>query len=766
MDHPIADGPIIGRTTSESTPWWPEPVLPATGTPNVVVVLLDDTGFAHLGCYGGPVDTPNYDRLAARGLRYTNFHTTALCSPTRACLLTGRNHHSVGMRALSNFDTGFPNMRGRIARSAGTLAEILREDGFATWAIGKWHLTPMREASAVGPFGDWPLQRGFDRYYGFMQGETDQFHPELYEDNRLVDVPRTPAEGYHVTEDLVDHAIDLVRTQHTMVPERPFFLYLAFGATHAPHQAPDTYLEKWRGRFDEGWDVVRQQVYERQLDMGVVPPGTELAPRNPGVEAWEDLSTDERDVACRLQEAFAAMLDHTDAQLGRLLDSLDELGIADDTMIVALSDNGASQEGRAHGVLDTFRHFNGIDQPLDEAMDRLDAIGTRTSNTNYPWGWAQVGNTPGKRYKQNTHGGGVRDPLIVSWPNGIDQEASGGIRTQFHHVIDLAPTILELVGSTSPDEIGGMAQQPIEGTSLAYTFDTKAEDAGAVPTRKEIQYFEMQGHRALWHDGWKAVAYHRYGTSLDDDVWELYHLDEDFSECRDLADAQPERLAGMVDRFWEEAERYDVLPIMDDAGNLAGTGRLFAGHSTPGTPRNRDEFTYLPPTPRVPPDAGPALGSRNWTMRFDVERPDGEEAGVLLAVGTVNNGLVAYVDQRGHLVYDHNAYGNHTVLRSPSPVPTGRSVLEVHQDRVRQGPGRVRLVVDGTRVGEESIPEIPTMISPVGLDVGRNPTGVSSDYEPPFAFQGRIHRVDIATRRAFRKEDEAAIELAAAERMQ
>ena len=248
---------VIGRATSESTPWWPDPVLPASGTPNVVVVLLDDTGFAHLSCYGGLVDTPNYDRLAERGLRYTNFHTTALCSPTRACLLTGRNHHAVGMRAVSNFDTGFPNMRGRIARSAGTMAEMLSDEGFATWAVGKWHLAPMREASAVGPFGDWPLQRGFDRYYGFMQGETDQFHPELYEDNRLVDPPRTPQDGYHVTEDLLDRAIDLVRTQHTMVPERPFFLYLAFGATHAPHQAPDAYLEKWRGRFDDGWDVAR-----------------------------------------------------------------------------------------------------------------------------------------------------------------------------------------------------------------------------------------------------------------------------------------------------------------------------------------------------------------------------------------------------------------------------------------------------------------------------------------------------------------------------
>ena len=754
------DGAVIGRTTSESTPWWPDPVLPGEGTPNIIVVLLDDTGFAHLGCYGGLIDTPNFDRLAERGLRYTNFHTTALCSPTRACLLTGRNHHSVGMRALANFDTGYPNMRGRIARSAGTMAEMLGGEGFATWAVGKWHLTPMREASAVGPFGDWPLQRGFDRYYGFMQGETDQFHPELYEDNRLVDVPRTPEEGYHVSEDLVDHAIDLVRTQHTMVPERPFFLYLAFGATHAPHQAPDDYLQKWRGRFDDGWDVCRRRVYERQLEMGIIPPGTDLSPRNPGVEAWVDLSADEQTLACRLQEAFAAMLDHTDAQLGRLLDSLGDMGIADDTIIVALSDNGASQEGRATGVLDTFRHFNGIDQPLEEAMDRLDAIGTRTSNTNYPWGWAQVGNSPGKRYKQNTHSGGVRDPLIVSWSGGIDPAVQGQIRTQFHHVIDLAPTLLDLVGVAAPEEIAGVAQQPIEGTSLAYTFEADAVDAAAVPSRKASQYFEMFGHRGIWSDGWKAVAYHPPDTALDDDVWELYNLAEDFSECHDLAEAEPERLRGMIDLFWSEAERYGVLPIMDRTGNL------FAGHVTPGTPRNRDRFVYLPPTPRVPPDAAPALGSRNWEMRFEVERPTGSEGGVLLAFGTVNNGLVAFIDGGGHLVYDHNAYSNHTVVRSPQPVPAGLCVLEIHQERVRRGPGRARLYIDGVPSGAVMIPEIPTMISPVGMDLGRNPTGVAGDYEAPFEFAGRLIRVDVATSRAFRDDEEAAIELAAAEQMQ
>ena len=750
---------VIARSTSESTPWWPEPVLPTADTPNVVVVLLDDTGFAHLSCYGGLVDTPNYDRLADRGLRYTNFHTTALCSPTRACLLTGRNHHSVGMRGLSNFDTGFPNMRGRIARSAGTMAEMLREDGFATWAVGKWHLTPMREASAVGPFGDWPLQRGFDRYYGFMQGETDQFHPELYEDNRLVDQPRTPEEGYHVTEDLVDHAVDLMRTQHSMVPERPFFLYLAFGATHAPHQAPNDYLEKWRGRFDDGWDVARQHVYERQLAMGVIPPGTDLAPRNPGVEAWNDLSADEKAVACRLQEAFAAMLDHTDAQLGRLLDELDALGISDDTVVVALSDNGASQEGRQFGVLDSFRHFNDSPQPLDESMARLDDIGTRTSSTNYPWGWAQVGNTPGKRYKQNTHSGGIRDPLIISWPTGIDSLTNGQIRTQFHHVIDLAPTLLDLVGVTAPDEIAGVAQQPIEGTSLAYTFEPTADDALVVPTRKERQYFEMFGHRAIWVDGWKAVAFHPPDTSLDDDVWELYHLDEDFSECNDLAAEQPERLSAMVDIFWEEADRYQVLPIPDQS-----SAQFFSGHVTAGTPRARDTFVYLPPTQRVPMDSAPALGSRNWTMRFEVDRPTGDEAGALLGFGTVNNGLVVHIDGDGHFIYDHNAYSTHTVVRSPEPLPAGAIVLEVHQERVRRGPARARLLINGEQVAEAIIPLVPVMISSIGMDIGRNPTGVGGSYEAPFA--GRLHRVEVATTRAFRHDEEAAMELAAAAEMQ
>lgn len=747
--------PVIRRTTKESTPAWPEPVLPAPGSPNVVVILLDDLGFAHLSCFGSIIDTPNFDRLAAQGLRFANFHTTALCSPTRACLLTGRNHHSVGMRALSNFDDGFENMRGRITSSAATIAEVLQPLGYATYAVGKWHLAPMREASAAGPFGDWPLGRGFDRYYGFHQGEMDQFHPELYQDNALVDPPRTPAEGYHLTEDLVDRALQMIRNKHSLVPERPFFLYLTPGAMHAPHQAPDDYLAKYRGRFDDGWDIARQRVFERQLELGIVPPGTQLAPRNTGVKPWADLSDDERQLACRLQEAFAAMLDHTDAQIGRLLDELDRLGLAENTVVFALSDNGASQEGLATGVVDTFQYFNGLAPTVADGLERLDLIGTRRSNNNYPLGWAQVGNTPSKRYKQDTHGGGVRDPLIVRWPAGIPAASHGGIRRQFHHVIDLAPTIFEIIGIAAPTTVKGVAQKPIEGTSLAYAFAPEAADAIAVPTPKVSQYFEMRGHRAIWADGWKAVSYHQPGTSLDDDVWELYHLDEDFSECNDLAETEPQRLARLIELFWVEAGRYGVLPIEADRGNL------FGGHVTPGTPSARHSFTYFPPIDRIPPDAAPALGTRSWTMRFHVER-EATDVGALFSYGTVNNGLVVYLDADGHLVYDHNAFSRHTVVRSDRPVPAGAVEVAVEQRRVRGGPAHAEVRIGDTVTGSGLIPVVPGMISPVGIDIGRNLSGVSDAFAAPYAFTGTIAKVTIDTRPSMSQDDEFALALAAA----
>lgn len=747
--------PIVRRTVRESTPAWPDPVLPPADSPNVVVILLDDTGFSHLGCFGSIIPTPNFDRLAAGGLRYTNFHTTALCSPTRACLLTGRNHHSVGMRALSNFDDGFENMRGRITKSAATVAEVLQETGYSTFAVGKWHLAPMREASAAGPFGDWPLGRGFDRYYGFHQGEMDQFHPELYRDNAMTDPPKTPDEGYILTDDLVDQALQMVRNKHSLVPERPFFLYLALGAMHSPHQAPAEYLQRFRGAFDEGWDVARQRVFERQLELGIIPPGTQLAPRNKGVKPWDELTDDEKTLACRLQEAFAAMLAHTDAQIGRLLDELDRLGIAENTLIFALSDNGASQEGFATGVCDTFLYFNGIVPTVADGLARLDDIGTRRSNNNYPWGWAQVGNTPSKRYKQDTHGGGVRDPLIVRWPAGIDASANGSLRRQFHHVIDLAPTIYEVLGVQPPAEVKGVSQQPIEGKSLAYSFVPEASDSAAFPTPKTSQYFEMRGHRAIWSDGWKAVSFHLPNTTIDDDVWELYHLDEDFSECNDLAEAMPEKLRQMVELFWVDAGRYGVLPIEDTRGNL------FAGHPTPGTPTARHTYTYYPPIDRIPPDGAPALGTRSWTMTFDLRR-EATDVGALLSYGTVNNGLVAYIDADGHLVYDHNAFTKHTVIRSSAPVPAGAVSVAVHTTRVKGGPAQAELVVNGEIVGTGAIAVVPNMISPVGIDIGRNLSGVSDAYTPPFTFTGLIDRVVIDTKPAMSAKDEFAIAIAAA----
>ena len=519
----------IGRTVYESEPWWPEPRIPHD-KPNVVLIVLDDTGYSHFGCYGSSIETPNIDRLAENGLRYTNFHTTALCSPTRACLLTGRNHHAVGMRGVSNMDTGFPNMRGFLPRSAATLADVLREAGYGTCAAGKWHLTPMSECTASGPFHNWPLQRGFDRFYGFMQGETDQFYPELTSDNHHIDAPAGPDEGYHVSEDIVDRSMGFLRDQVSLVPERPFFLYVAFGATHSPHQAPQEYLDKYRGKFDAGWDVVRRDWFERQKRLGLIPESTGLAPLNPGVRPWDALSENERRFAARLNEAFAAQLDHTDAQIGRLVHFLGEIGRLDDTLLIVMSDNGASQEGGPTGVFDEMRWFNGMTEDVDEAVQRLDDIGGPDSHSNVPWGWSQVGNTPLKWYKQNTHGGGVRDPLVFHWPQGLSD--TGSMRRPFCHAIDIMPTVLELTGTEAPAQFRGVEQMPLHGASLAASLASP----DASPARS-VQYFEMLGHRGIWHDGWKAVTHHERETAFDDDRWELYHLEEDFSETNDLARA-------------------------------------------------------------------------------------------------------------------------------------------------------------------------------------------------------------------------------------
>lgn len=717
---------VIGRTIEESKPWWPESKI-RQGAPNVVLIVLDDTGFAHLGCYGSTLATPNIDALAGDGVRFSGFHTTALCSPTRACVLTGRNPHAVGMRGVSNFDTGFPNMRGAVPKSAATLAEILRDNGYATFATGKWHLAPMSECSAAGPFANWPLQKGFDRYYGFLQGETDQFYPELTCDNHFVPVPGTPEDGYHVSEDIVDKSAAMIRDTTSLVPEKPFFLYLAFGAMHAPHQAPQRYLDKWRGKFDAGWDAAREEWFARQKQMGIVPPDTKLAPHNPGVRPWNALSANEQRFAARLQEAFAAMLEHTDEQIGRLVAFLKEIGQWDNTLFIVMSDNGASQEGGATGVLDEMKWFNGIGENVDQAVERLDDIGTLNSHSNIPWGWAQAGNTPLKWYKQNTHGGGVRDPLVMHFPGRL--AAPGGIRPQFCHAIDITPTVLDIIGIEQPPVVGGVPQMPIHGTSLKPVLD---EPEAKLP--RPAQYFEMLGHRGIWKDGWKAVTHHEHGVPFDQDRWELYNLDSDFSECDDLAAAEPARLKEMIDLWWQEAERHGVLPL-DDRRALG----LFLASRRPGMPAARRRFVYRPPVSHIVSDVCPPV-ARGWVTEVDLEHPSGGGDGALVARGSINSGFVLYIKD-GRLHFDYNAFHDHTRLAGAAPVAPGRRKIGLAVERRADGGGDVSISVDGVPVASGRIPQLLFLISSIGMDIGKSYAPVCGDYREPFAYPGRIHTV-------------------------
>ena len=714
----------IGHTTEESTPYWPQPASAPPGAPNVIYIVFDDMGFADLGCYGSEIATPHIDAMAAGGLRYTNFHTTALCSPTRAALLTGRNHHSVGMGGLADWDLGFPGMRGRISRSAGTLAEMLRAQGYNTFATGKWHLTPTFETSPAGPFDQWPLQRGFDRFYGFLEGETNQFHPELTLDNHHIEAP--DREGYHLSEDIVDTSIGFIRAQQMVTPDKPFFLYLCLGAQHAPHHAPASFIDKYVPVFEKGWDLTRSERLARQKAMGIVPADTMLPERNAGVKAWDSLSDDERRLAVKLQAAFAGMLEHADLQIGRLLDYLTQAGKLDNTVIALISDNGASQEGSPFGTVNALRYFNGVRDTLAENLAHIDEIGQAHLNNNYPLGWAMAGNTPLKRYKQNTHGGGVRDPLILHYPKRITD--CGGIRHQFHHVCDITPTVLELTGVAPPEAIAGVTQQPIEGTSLAYSFA-----APMAPTRKRTQYFEMLGHRGIWHDGWKAVTWHRPGTSFDADQWELYHLDIDFNEMNDLAAEQPARLQEMVRRWFSEAGACQALPMNDTLNRFVS--------SNPYSVAARRHWELLPGCGRIAQAAAPDIRNRSYRITAHVELPAGGASGVLIAQGDWCGGYALYL-QDGHLVHDYNFVNRHHIVRSTRPVPAGCCELAYEMTKTGEYRGEGTLLINGERCGTVALPQTyRAQSSFIGLEIGRAPKPSVGEFEAPFAFSGVLHKV-------------------------
>ena len=693
-------------------------------------VLLDDTGFAQFGCFGSDIDTPNIDALAANGVQFTNFHVAPLCSPTRASLLTGRAQHAVGVRSVSNFQTGYPNQLGHITNHATTVAEVLTDEGYATFCTGKWHLAPTENSSAAGPFDQWPLGRGFDRFYGFLEGETDQFFPELVTDNHPIDPPARPEDGHHLSEDFVDQMLQMISNSKGVRPDRPIFAYLPFGATHAPHQAPPEYLAKYRGRYDEGWDVVRQRWYDRQIEMGVIGPHTVLAPLNPGVKPWDKLSVNEQKLACRLQEAFAAFLDHTDDQIGRFVAGLERLGQLDNTIFIVMADNGASQAGGPTGVMHEFKFFNGL-------VESIDDIGVPNSHTNYPWGWAQCGNSPFRWYKQNTHEGGVHVPMVVHWPAGIAADQRGTKRSQFVNVSDVTPTVYELLGVTPPETYRGLDQLPVTGNSFASIL----ADPDA-PATNTLQYFENSGSRALvaFGDGiwWKAVVRHLPDDDFDTEPWELFDLGADPSECNDLAADQPERLEELIGLWWTEAERNGVLPLDDRRGILLFGARL--RENSPHPPSRR--YVYRPPLSRIPMGASPSAGGKLFDLTARVSRRAGDE-GVIWATGTASAGVSVFV-QNERLVVDYNAFADRTIVESSLEVPEGDCELSVRLRRTAGTGGIVELAVDGQPAGTAELPFIMRMISSVGSSIAHDHgSTVSERYEGSFPFAGTLHEVEI-----------------------
>ena len=722
---------VIGKTIKDSEPWFEIPNHPGEDAPNIVIILLDDTGFSQLGCYGSSIDTSNIDTLAAHGLQFTNFHVTPLCSPTRASLLTGRSQHAVGMRAVSNFRTGFPNMLGHITNQAATVSEILNTYGYATFCVGKWHLAPMEDCSAAGPFSQWPLGRGFDRFYGFLEGETDQFNPSLTEDNHHIDPPAKPVDGYHLSEDLVDNFLAMVGDLKGVRPDRPFFAYVPFGATHAPHQAPQEYLEKYRGKFDEGWDIVRDQWHRNQLKLGIIPEGTKLAPRNPGVDAWEDLPDAQKKLAARLQEAFAAFLDHTDDQIGRIINGLRDTGQLDNTIVILLSDNGASQEGGPFGVMHEMKFFNGILEKPDEAVERIDDIGGPHSHTNYPWGWAQAGNTPFKWYKQNTHEGGVHVPLIIHWPEGIEESQNGQLRNQFANVSDIAPTIYELLGITPPNIYKGIEQLPVTGHSFAHLLNNSEAESN-----NKVQYFEMAGSRAIIAEGWKAVTRHIQGTDYDEEPWELYDLSSDWSECNDLAESNQSKLKELQELWWDEAHKHGVMPLDDRMIELFGS--RFREQS-PHLPDKK--YVYRPPMSPIPAQAAASIGGRSFDITGKVSFKSGER-GVLFAYGTENSGISFFV-LNDRLMIDYNAFDDHSIIESEATIPNGEVELKAEFRRLGKN-GTIELFINQEPNGTIEVPLYMRMISSVGASIGfDHGSPVSELYKDSFPYSGKLEELEI-----------------------
>jgi arylsulfatase A-like enzyme len=748
---------VIDRTFDKSSPSWPEAPHAKEGAPNVLFIVQDDTGFGQMGCYGSPIETPNIDALAKEGLLFNNMHTTALCSPTRSCILTGRNHHSNAMACITEGSEGFPGANGNIPFENGMLSEILLRNGYNTYALGKWHLTPADQISAAGPYDRWPLGRGFERYYGFLGGDTNQWYPDLVYDNHTVEPPKTPAEGYHLTEDLTDRAIAFVADSKQVAPDKPFFLYFCPGAMHAPHHVFKEWADRYKGRFDDGWDAYRERTFARQKELGIAPKDAELSRHDPDVQDWDALPADEKRLYARMMEVYAGFLSHTDHQYGRLFDFLKSIGQWENTLIMFVSDNGASAEGGPHGSVNEGLFFNNVPETAADALKMIDELGGPKTFNHYAWGWTYAGNTPFRRWKRETYRGGVSDPFIVHWPKGI--KAKGEIRTQYAHAIDMLPTVLEALGLEAPDSIQGVTQSPIQGVSFGHCFD----DARA-GSKRHTQYFEMFGHRSIYHDGWRAVCPWPgtsfseglpFGaeidaaklTELDATAWELYHVDEDFAENHNVAKEHRDKLIEMIGRWYVEAGKYGVLPI-----DSRGTQRF--ADERPVIAKDRTHYTYYPGTQAVPPGLSPKILNRPHSLEADVEIPKGGAQGVLLSAGGVDGGFSFFVKD-GKLQYDYNYLAVQRFhVESVDPVPEGRHKLRFEFEPTgkpdiasgRGAPGRAQLYVDGKLAGQTDFPvTVPLTLSLAGgFQVGSDPgSPVTDRYSGTFPFDGTIYTVDV-----------------------
>jgi arylsulfatase len=734
----------IGLSAKDSVPDFPQPVQAPKGAPNVVLILLDDVGFGASSAFGGPVQTPTLERLAQNGLRYTQFHTTAMSSPTRAALLTGRNHHSAHTGVIMEQATGFPGYDSLMGKDTATVAEILKQKGWNTSWFGKNHNVPDWQTSQAGPFDHWPLSLGFEHFYGFIGAESSQWRPAVFEGTKPVE-PYLGNPDYNLDYDLADQAITWVRTQKAVAPEKPFFLYYAPGATHSPHHPKKEWIAKYKGQFDQGWDKVREETLARQKKLGVVPANTRLTERTVGIPAWDSLNAEQRQLSAYMMEVYAGYLSQTDYNAGRVLDAIGQLGQLDNTLVFYIvGDNGASPEGTIAGSLNEIATMNGIQEDYREVLRHKDDLGTWKTHNHYPTGWAHAMDTPFQWFKQiASHYGGTRNGMVVSWPARIKDR--GGIRSQWHHTIDIAPTILEAAGLQQPSVVNGVAQKPIEGVSVAYSFD---EPAAA--SKRHTQYFEMFGQRAIYHDGWVACTTpvmtaadpsEPKGDVINDYRWELYHVADDFSEAVNLADKNPDELHELQLLFYAEAARYNVLPL--DHSRLTRVDVSIR----PSLTRGRTEFTYYGSITRIPEGSAPDVKNKSFRITADVVLPEGGGQGVVLTQGGLSAGY-ALMFRDGKPIFHYNtANVAHYSIEAKDALAPGRHtvVFDFAYDGGGIGKGGTGTIsVDGKEVARGRVANtMPIRFSfdetfDIGEDTG---TPVSEDYDVPFAFSGQVEKV-------------------------